>query len=146
MKKHIITLLICLITLTINAQHNREKIQSLKVAFITEQLDLTKKEAQKFWPVYNEFDKKSATIKYHEMRTLRQEIKDNVSTLTNEKALDLMTKIESIESRLCALRINFSEKIKTILPPKKVIKLKVAEEDFKRKMLDRYRKHRGGER
>ena len=33
-----------------------EKIQSLKIAFITQKLQLTTDEAEKFWPVYNQYD------------------------------------------------------------------------------------------
>ena len=33
-----------------------EKIQSLKIAFITQKLELTSDEAQKFWPVYNRYE------------------------------------------------------------------------------------------
>lgn len=33
-----------------------EKIQSLKIAFITQKLELTTDEAQKFWPVYNGYE------------------------------------------------------------------------------------------
>ena len=32
---------------------DKEKIKALKIAHITEQMDLTKDEAQKFWPIYN---------------------------------------------------------------------------------------------
>ena len=38
------------------AQPNRDKIKTLKIAFITEKLDLSEKEAQQFWPVYNAFE------------------------------------------------------------------------------------------
>lgn len=33
-----------------------EKIQALKIAFITQKLQLTSEEAQKFWPVYNRYE------------------------------------------------------------------------------------------
>ena len=33
-----------------------EKIQALKIAFITQKLELTSDEAQKFWPVYNRYE------------------------------------------------------------------------------------------
>ena len=43
-----------------NAQHDREerteKVQALKIAFITQKLELTTEEAQKFWPVYNRYE------------------------------------------------------------------------------------------
>lgn len=33
-----------------------EKIQALKIAFITQKLELTSDEAQRFWPVYNRYE------------------------------------------------------------------------------------------
>jgi len=33
-----------------------EKIQALKIAFITQKLQLTTDEAQRFWPVYNRYE------------------------------------------------------------------------------------------
>ena len=38
----------------------RERIRSERVAFITEELSLTPAEAEKFWPVYNEFRDRKA--------------------------------------------------------------------------------------
>ena len=35
---------------------SHEKIKSLKIAYLTEQLALTSSEAEKFWPIYNSFD------------------------------------------------------------------------------------------
>ncbi len=43
----------------VNAQKKgggEDKIQALKIAFITQKLTLTISEAQKFWPVYNLYD------------------------------------------------------------------------------------------
>src|SRR5690606_25598231 len=34
-----------------------EQIEAIKVAFITNKLDLTSKEAQRFWPIYNSYQK-----------------------------------------------------------------------------------------
>ena len=45
-----------------NYKENREKIESEKVAFLTEKLDLSVKEAQVFWPTYNEYQKKREDI------------------------------------------------------------------------------------
>jgi len=44
-----------------NAQAN-ERIQSLKIAIFTEELKLSATEAQKFWPIYNEYDAKLSEI------------------------------------------------------------------------------------
>lgn len=39
-----------------------EEIEALKVAFISKELDLTPTEAQKFWPVYNQYSKELRTV------------------------------------------------------------------------------------
>ncbi|MDQ6757613.1 MAG: hypothetical protein M3004_11835 [Bacteroidota bacterium] len=56
-----------------------EKIQALKIAFITQKLNLTADEAQKFWPVYNQYEKE-----------VRQTVKENKNTgdpLDNEEKI-----------------------------------------------------------
>ena len=54
-----------------NAQKDRgeksEKVQALKIAFITQKLELGTDEAQRFWPVYNRYETE-----------LRQVIMDNL--------------------------------------------------------------------
>ena len=39
-------------------EKKKEDIKAMKIGFITNELNLTPDEAQKFWPVYNEFQKK----------------------------------------------------------------------------------------
>lgn len=66
MKKfYLIVSLVCLAAIT-NAQEaaapdvsekKQQDIQALKAAFITRELELTPEEAQKFWPVYNQYEK-----------------------------------------------------------------------------------------
>lgn len=139
MKKYILPILIFLFSLNINAQKDRDKIHALKVSFITEQLDLTEQEAQKFWPVYNDYNKKMSNLKYQDMRALRKEIKSNIETLTEEKALEFIKKINSIELKEHKYKQEYAAKLKTILSAKKIIKLRVAEEDFKRKIIERWK-------
>ncbi len=48
----------CLAGYLCNAQQQQskqERLQALKVAFITKELKLTTEEAQQFWPVYNQY-------------------------------------------------------------------------------------------
>ncbi len=54
-------LMVPLLAVTLSFGQNRpdkDKIKSLKIAFITERLDLSTKEAQTFWPIYNEYEEK----------------------------------------------------------------------------------------
>ena len=59
MKKYLLLLFTLGSFLVVNAQKRgggEDKVQALKIAFITQKLDLTTAEAQKFWPVYNDYD------------------------------------------------------------------------------------------
>ncbi len=58
------------------AQPPREKIKALKIAYITKELNLTSAEAEKFWPVYNEyFAEIEKVIKESEPDELKREEK-----------------------------------------------------------------------
>lgn len=74
MKKYLLFLLALGTFLAVNAQkriiNEENKIQALKIAFITQKLSLTSEEAQKFWPVYNQYN--------GEVQSLRIENKGDV--------------------------------------------------------------------
>lgn len=51
------------------SQERGERIEALKVAFITKQLQLTAQEAQKFWPVYNGYESEmKSMVRDHRQR------------------------------------------------------------------------------
>ena len=121
-----------------------DQIKALKVSFITEKLNLSEKEAQNFWPIYNAYEQSMHKYKYSSLRKLRHNIKDNYNTLTEEEAQKHLDKYIEIENKIHTERNNLVSKLRTVLPAKKIIALKSAEEDFNRKMLDQFRKHRKG--
>ncbi|MES2848847.1 MAG: hypothetical protein V4685_07300 [Bacteroidota bacterium] len=44
------------------SEKKQQDIEALKAAFITKELDLTPDEAQKFWPVYNQYEKEMEAV------------------------------------------------------------------------------------
>lgn len=141
--KKLLPIILLLVSLNLTAQHkNRERIKALKVSFITEQLDLSQKEAQEFWPVYNAFDAKTSKIKHEDIRSIRKEIRDHFNDISDEEASDLIKRFNDAENNLHVLRMEFSKKLSKIIPAKKIILLKVAEEDFKKKIFEEFKKRR----
>ena len=55
--KAIFTLLFLICTLFVFAQDGERggRIESLKIAFLTKKLNLSPEEAQRFWPIYNNY-------------------------------------------------------------------------------------------
>lgn len=119
----------------------REKIKSLKVAYITEQLTLSEAEAQKFWPIYNTYEtKKDAQRKesYQKYRQITEDLKET-------EAKKLLNDLLELENQRQKLRRTYIENLMKVLPAKKIIQLKTAEEAFNRKMLEEYKKrHESG--
>ena len=127
-----------------NRGQNKERIKALKIAFITERLDLTEQEAQKFWPVYNAFDDKQAKIKFKEMRELKAQGRQGFETMNDKEASKLLDKIIDADNRLHKNKVNFILDLKTILSAKKIMLLKSVEDEFNRRMLDEFKKRRHG--
>jgi Spy/CpxP family protein refolding chaperone len=145
-------LIIIIITLTSTfsfAQNGRlmkqkkEQVKSLKVAFITSELDLTADESAKFWPLYNAFDEKQSEIRRTKMKSYLDRMdSENFDTVSEKEAATLLSQMESSEEELHQLRKKFISNLKSVIPAVKILKLKKAEEDFNRKLLQQYRNKR----
>ena len=114
-----------------------EKIKVKRIAFLTDRLDLTSEEAQVFWPVFNEHQKKKEEL--HRKRKGMLKGKD-MSQLSDAEVLKIVDEEMNMRSGMGALDLEYHEKYKKVLPIKKVAALYRSEEKFRRDLLDRIRK------
>ena len=141
----IIFLLVASLSFSQGFKEKREKVKALKVAYITEQLELTTEEAQKFWPLYNAFDDKQAELRHEKMRAILDRFKPgNVEKLSEKDASNSLIQMEKIEEDLFNLKKKFIKDLQSVISAKKIIKLKKAEEDFNRELLKQMREKRRG--
>ncbi len=115
-------------------QPRKEKIEQLKIAFITKELDLTAEEAEKFWPVYNEM---TAALK-KEKKARREKntaLKANFETLTDAEIEKKAIEILDSEIAEAKLKKEHTEKIAEAIGYKKAVKLLSVEQRFKRELL-----------
>ena len=75
MKKIIIVCLSIILSVSAFAQQGK-RIEAMRIAFITQRLNLTSEEAQQFWPVYNQFSEKMQQIKGPKMDTPLEDLND----------------------------------------------------------------------
>ncbi len=123
----------------------KEKVKALKVAYITDELNLTTEEAQRFWPIYNAFDDKQTELRHEKMKTILDRFEPgSVEKLSEKDASSLLVQMEVIEESLFALRKKFIKELQSVLPAKKIIRLKKAEDDFNRQLLRQMRDNRRG--
>ena len=141
----IIFLLVSSLSFSQDHREKREKVKALKVAYITEQLELTSDEAQKFWPIYNTFEDKQSELRHEKMRAILDRFQPgNVDKLSEKEASALLIQMEKIEEDLFNLKKKFIKDLQGVISAKKIIKLKKAEEDFNRELLKQMREKRRG--
>jgi Spy/CpxP family protein refolding chaperone len=107
-----------------------EKIKSWKIAYFTEQLNLTPEEAQKFWPVYNEYDGKLEDLRKKRRQKIRL-AKDNLDEMDDKEIEALVDSEMTFRQQELDLQKEYHSKFKAVLPARKVAKLYAAEEQFK---------------
>lgn len=123
-------------------QEQKEKIESEKIAFITKELDLTPDEAQKFWPVYNQFAKEKEDLR-KQRREMLKEAKADGGEMTDAELQKAMENRLSTKQKELDLEKQYHTRFLGVLPVKKVANLYRAEEKFKRVLLARIRENKG---
>ena len=116
-----------------NKKEKREEIHTQKIAFISDQLDLTSEEAQEFWPIYNEYETEIGAIRKKRKSYLKQ-LRD-LDNLSGDKAYDLMQSVFNTEKEESDIRIAYLQKFNGALGKKKAAQVFIAEEKFKRELL-----------
>ncbi|MCT8341032.1 hypothetical protein MG296_13285 [Flavobacteriaceae bacterium TK19130] len=115
-----------------------EKIKALKTAHITSELELSTAEAEKFWPIYHEYDKNDWNLR-KSMKEAYGDMKDKAQNLSDAEANRYIEDALKYQRQKLELRQKLIKDLRGVIAPQKILKLRKAEEDFKRMLLKRYR-------
>jgi len=144
MKKKFIGLILSMFLITSIgvAQKDRiqERIKARRIAFITEKLQLTPEEAQLFWPIYNDYQKKRRAFD----KTYKSKANFNLMTDV-EVTLHVDQQLEK-EAKMLTLKKEFIGDLKAVFPIRKVAMLPRAEKKFKEWMLAQIKRRNAGNR
>ena len=114
-------------------QNRLQHIESVKVAFITQKLDLKTQEAEKFWPVYHNYQKEiNGLIKQKRQSRLNQD-------RNADEALD--SELE-FEGRLLEIRKKYKQEFSKVIPSEKVLMLYKAEREFREHLIKELKERR----
>jgi hypothetical protein len=102
-----------------------QKIKAAHAAYITERLELTPEEAEKFWPVYREYAEKRKQI-----RLQMKQAKEKGAPEKDLLDLDLKVKQQQLD-----LEKDYSGRLQRVISPQKLMNLKQAEGDFRKLLL-----------
>ena len=115
-------------------QRSHQQIESVKIAFITQKLNLNTAEAEKFWPLYNSYQNEMRAI-YKLRRDARRKQQDNPD---NKVAGEL-----DFEGRLLDTRKKYKQEFSKVLSSEKVSSFFQAEREFREQMIKELKERRG---
>ena len=141
MKRLTILFILLLAFLGVYAQNKKamEQIESARIALITERLELTPAQAEKFWPLYREYNE--------QRRLLRQEFRDtrqgvDMQNLTDEQSKELVQKAMDMKQRQLNLEKKYSERMTSVISAQQMLRLRNAEKDFQQMLIRRIQNQR----
>ncbi|SHJ29068.1 hypothetical protein SAMN02745146_2778 [Hymenobacter daecheongensis DSM 21074] len=114
-------------------QDRLSQLENAKIAYLTDKISLSQDQAQKFWPVYNDFTDKRRDINKR-MRLLRM---DNADGLTDQQIKDNLTQALALRQSEVNLEKEYFDKFQKVLSIRQVGKLFQAERQFTKEVLRR---------
>ena len=120
-----------------------DEIESYKIAYLTQKLDLSADEAKVFWPIYNVWQKEQRSLRKDRMQKMISFRKiAEIEDLSDVEVQALITNELNFKQRELNLERKYYNQLKSNLPIKIVGKYYRAQEAFKRELLSRF--GRGG--
>lgn len=113
-----------------------KKIEAAKIALITERLELTPAQAEKFWPIYREYGKQRQDIRRDFDQARRTFDPNKASEEENKKMLDWANQIKEQQLKL---ERDYSQRILKVITTRQLNNLRKAETDFREMLLKRIR-------
>ena len=124
--------LLLLLSLSNTAYAQRQRVESMRVAFLTADLGLSEAQAEKFWPVYNELATKRKTL--HLGLKLEQQKAIDPSA-PDAEVLASIDKVMAMRKQEVELLAEYLPRFKKVLSPKQVGRLVTADKRFAKQML-----------
>ena len=138
---HILVLLVVTFKGTAQKKHEDryDKIKTLKINFISSELKLSPGTAEKFWPIFNESERKNRLIRTSEVENIKKQVKSKggAQELSDQEAELLSEKLLLISDNISINRRNLFQELENILTPQQLLKLHFVENDFNFKVLRR---------
>jgi Spy/CpxP family protein refolding chaperone len=141
-----LALLLATVSLTAQAQapasqqDRLNQLENAKIAYLTDKVSLTQEQAQKFWPVYNDFTTKRRELN-RQQRQLRTTSPDG---LTDQQIRANLNQALDLREQEVKLERDYFNKFQKILSIRQVGTLYSAERDFTREVIKRVADRRGG--
>jgi chromosome segregation ATPase len=131
-KYKILVFLLVVTTMQLAAQHSKDRIKAFRAAIFVEELQLTTKEAESFWPIYNAYEREREALQQRYQSSRKQ-----IDLLSDKEAEKQVEEMFKMEEEQIALKRKYYTKFGEVLSVRKVIRIPKAEQRFRKLLLER---------
>ena len=147
MKKYLfVSLLMFLAAITASAQDNKrkphfspEEFQAKQRAYITEKAELTKEEADAFFPLFFELQKKKFELERNARKDFKRQRGEKMS---EEECRKFVYNMADVKIEIAKLEREYTDKYLQVLSPCKVRRVQFAEGSFQRDLMKKMTERR----
>ncbi|MCP9761533.1 Spy/CpxP family protein refolding chaperone [Lacihabitans soyangensis] len=116
-----------------------ERIRAMKVGMITNELKLTESQAEKFWPIYNNYSEEKNEI-HQEIRRLSKRPGEDLS---NNELMKRQDKILELQQDELNITKKYRDNFLRVISAQQYSSLMAAERKFNQMLLDKLKERRG---
>lgn len=129
-------IVLALMTQTATAQSDpggRQRIESAKIGYITNRLNLTTDQAPQFWAIYNEYNGKKQELNKR-LRQLRKE--PNRTSMNDNQLVNGIREMNATKQKLADLDGEYTDRFLKVISPAQLSELYRTEQEFNRMLLN----------
>jgi hypothetical protein len=119
-------------------QERFEKIQNYKISFLTSKLDLSTEQAQKFWPLYNQYEEERNKLR-HQTRITKGE---KLATVPEQEIREKLKARLAAQQSLLDLDKLYMDRFLRVITARQLAVLYRSEEEFPRILLEKLHSER----
>ena len=117
----------------------RKRMQTRKIAFVSNSLEISPKQSESFWPIYNVYSSELKSIYFKKKKVRRNYVLNKQSMNDVELGL-IIDSLFNLDQEYLDLKIKYVKQFSNIISNKQMFELYRIEDDFKKDLLRKIKK------
>ena len=117
----------------------RKRMQTRKIAFVSNSLEISPKQSESFWPIYNVYSSELKSI-YLKKKKVRRNYVLNKQSMNDVELGLIIDSLFNLDQEYLDLKIKYVKQFSNIISNKQMFELYKIEEDFKKDLLRKIKK------
>ena len=117
----------------------RKRMQTRKIAFVSNSLEISPKQSESFWPIYNVYSSELKSI-YLKKKKVRRNYVLNKQSMNDVELGLIIDSLFNLDQEYLDLKIKYVKQFSNIISNKQMFELYRIEDDFKKDLLRKIKK------